>query len=175
MPYLGSTVFFGVAILATLLSLGAWYLLAHAFAPALVARARSRWETRPGGTVLLGAVSGGFASLGVIVLAELALPGAKLAATALALSIVGVALVGLAGLADRVGRGLEGARMPSSATTILRGGSVLGLSFLLPILGWFVWLPIAFYGGFGAGLLALVRRPRPHQIITHGAEVGHAP
>jgi hypothetical protein len=66
---------------------------------------------------------------------------------------------GVAGLATCIGRRLsspvDGDR-PWRAT--LRGGIVLELPFLLPLLGWFVILPAAIIIGCGATTVSLLRR-----------------
>lgn len=69
------------------------------------------------------------------------------------------AFIGVAGLATCIGQRLSSATdasRPWRAT--LRGASILALAGLLPILGWFVLLPIAFLIGAGAATVALVRR-----------------
>jgi hypothetical protein len=74
-------------------------------------------------------------------------------------------LVGSAGLILRIGSGL-----PSPADEqqpwrrVLRGGILFALTFLLPIVGWFV-LPIwALVSGFGAFILSVKeRKPVSHE------------
>lgn len=63
-----------------------------------------------------------------------------------------IALIGSAGLALRIGRNLcAGADTWQQA---LRGGVVLALVFITPVLGWFVVLPLGLASGFGAFLLS---------------------
>jgi len=70
-----------------------------------------------------------------------------------------VALLGAAGLALRVGQGLPSARDEAEPwRRVLRGGIVLGLTFVMPFLGTFVLMPFAFIAGFGAMILARPRR-----------------
>jgi hypothetical protein len=57
----------------------------------------------------------------------------------------------------------------------LRGGAALGLAFLLPILGWFVILPMSMTVGCGASFLSLLRtiaasRDQRRQAIVTPAE-----
>lgn len=66
---------------------------------------------------------------------------------------------GVSGFATAIGRRLASpvdTERPWRAT--LRGGIVLELSYLLPILGWFVILPASIVTGCGASTLALLRR-----------------
>lgn len=158
MPYLGSTVFFASSIAALAVALNAWWLATRALAPEFVERSREQWSSRPVLTVLLGGVTGGFATIVCIVLLSIDHAVAKLAGSGLAMCVLAFALCGTAGLAARIGRGLaspsdEGREWFQS----LKGGAVLELTFLLPFLGWFVLLPIAVYGGLGAAIVALVR------------------
>ena len=78
-----------------------------------------------------------------------------------AIGIVSVYMVlahtGVAGLATCIGRRLTSPsdeERPWRAT--LRGGIVLELSYLLPILGWFVILPASIITGCGAATLSLL-------------------
>ncbi len=156
MPYLGSTVFFVTVVGALVLALTAWWLLVRALAPGFVARARDRWSRRPVLTPLLGAVTGGFATLVVAGLFAVGHPAATFLGAVASTGLLAFALAGTAGLAERIGEGLAS---PTDAgrewIRCLKGGAVLELCFLLPILGWLVVLPLAVYGGFGAALGSL--------------------
>jgi len=156
MPYLGSTLFFVTLGVALTLALTAWWMLTRALAPGFVSRAKDGWRERPVRTVLLGAVVGGFGTLMTILLLSLGHPAASFVATVLLVGQLAFALAGTAGLAERIGEGLAS---PSDAgrewIRCLKGGVVLELCFLLPLLGWFVVLPVAVYGGMGAALSAL--------------------
>jgi hypothetical protein len=67
---------------------------------------------------------------------------------------------GMAGVARFLG-----SRLPSPADAerpwkaVIRGWVVLYLASLLPVIGWFVFLPVALLTGFGAALLGLRRAP----------------
>ena len=77
-----------------------------------------------------------------------------------------VAGVGMSGLATHVGRRLDSSVSAQSPwQTTLRGGFVLCMAFLFPIIGWFVILPISIFTGFGAAVLGCFTRvaPRPPQ------------
>ncbi len=94
------------------------------------------------------------------------------------------ASVGVSALASFVGRRLRGqASTPDFRTDeplwkeTLRGGSILSLSFLLPLVGWFVIMPIAFVTGCGATIRANYRQwkaGRPQARTTNGAEQSEA-
>ncbi|MCA9611031.1 MAG: hypothetical protein KC619_35800 [Myxococcales bacterium] len=170
MPYLGSTVFFVTLVGALVLALTAWWLFVRSLAPGFVGRARDRWSRRPVLTVLLGAVTGGFATLVLIALFAVGHPAASFVATVAATGLLAFALAGTAGLAQRIGEGLASPTDEGREWfRCLKGGAVLELCFLLPVLGWFLVLPIAVYGGLGAalgsvalGIHARLRAPAAH-------------
>jgi hypothetical protein len=110
-------------------------------------------------------------------------PAGKIAAVATVCLYLMIANCGVAGLVTVVGErladpsGIIGSQQPWRAT--LRGGVVLGLASLLPILGWFVILPVAVIIGCGANLLSLLRafvgsRVRPGHVLASPVELGTA-
>jgi hypothetical protein len=151
----------GVAVvLGLFLAIGGYWLLSRALWPTLVGRAEARFAAMPKRTVLAGAPL-----LLLTVIADsklLAAPAPPLRVMGFIITglTIGFALTGAAGLAARVGQGLGS---PSDAGRewflTLKGGAVLLASCLIPVLGWFVILPILLCGGLGAAALALVR---PH-------------
>ncbi|HXG66371.1 MAG TPA: hypothetical protein VNO70_14830, partial [Blastocatellia bacterium] len=77
------------------------------------------------------------------------------------------ASTGVAGLATTIGRRLKSpddAERPWKAT--LRGSITLELTWLLPILGWFLILPASVIIGAGAMTMSLFRL-RPVQVTIH--------
>jgi hypothetical protein len=89
--------------------------------------------------------------------------GAAKLVGALVLSVpILLALGGSGGFALRIGAGLA---LPLDEQApwrrVLRGGTVLALCFLLPLVGWFLVLPWALVSGVGAAILATRHRPRP--------------
>jgi hypothetical protein len=176
MPYLGSTLFVLTLVAGLLVSMGGFFLLARALAPRLTAAAQERWERRPVLSTLVGLPLGGVALAISGVLLKAPLPPVKLLGLLALAALLAVALTGASALAARIG-----AALPSSADTggewrrTLRGGAVLLTSFLVPVLGWFVLLPIALFGGVGAivlGAFALLfarPAPRPLQAVAEHA------
>ena len=81
--------------------------------------------------------------------------GLKFSGIVLLLALLLWALVGSSGVAAQVGVGL-GFRNPDWRR-VLRGGSVLGLTFILPFLGWFLML-VTFIIGIGATVGGLRRK-----------------
>ena len=82
-------------------------------------------------------------------------------------------IAGAAALAFRIGNG-----MPSQLDRTdpwrrtLRGSSVLALTFLLPIIGWFVWMPVVLSFGAGVALLTVqdILRARKEERELEQAE-----
>lgn len=159
-------------ILGAFLTLNAHWLGAHALCPALVARARQRYQRTPVRATLVGlAIAVPTLALTIGVGKAAPNPGVKALCVGLGLIVGLLALIGSAGLAERIGQGLPGARdreQPWRAH--LRGGTVLGLAFLMPFLGWFVLLPWTLVSGLGAWALA-GRAPTP----VSGALADEAP
>lgn len=97
--------------------------------------------------------------LAAVVLAKLGGPAGVVVGAVVLSATVFHGFIGVAGLATCVGQRLASASdvsRPWRAT--LRGSVVLVLSGLLPVVGWFVLLPIAFITGSGAATIALVRK-----------------
>ncbi|MGE0129597.1 MAG: hypothetical protein AB7U82_16080 [Blastocatellales bacterium] len=85
-------------------------------------------------------------------------PPGKIAAAATVCLYLMIANCGAAGLVTAIGERLRSpvdSAQPWRAT--LRGGVALGLASLLPILGWFVILPVSMTVGCGASLISLLR------------------
>jgi hypothetical protein len=148
-------------ILGALFTLNAHWLGAHALFPGVVKRAGQRYFESPVKATLVGlAIAAPTLTVAIGVGKEAPYPVVKALAVGLALLAGLLALVGSAGLAERIGLGLPSAvdeRQPWRR--VLRGGIVLGLSFLMPFLGWFVLLPWTLVSGLGAWALA-GRAPR---------------
>ena len=88
-----------------------------------------------------------------------------------------VAFIGTAGLALRIGRNLCAGG--DTWQQVLRGGVMLALVFITPVLGWFFVLPVGLASGFGAVLLARPWRsksaPLPSSVPPIPAHVPAAP
>jgi hypothetical protein len=147
-------------ILGFLIVFVGYWLLAAGLFPRFVARCSETLGSAPVKCTLLGAVT--FAPLvavGFLISNKAGHAGGKVFGLAIVLLAVLAALLGSAGLALRVGQGLKSARDEQEPwRRVLRGGIVLALAFVLPFLGTFLVLPLAFVSGFGASLFACFRR-----------------
>ena len=150
--------FWFLMVAGAYLALNAYWLAAVALFRPAVERARLTYATRPVAATLAGLLALVPVALVFVVFTKAAHPGVKLVTGALVMVPLVLALVGSAGLADRIGAGLA---TPVDAAEpwrrVLRGGAVLGLLFVVPLLGWFAVLPLTLASGLGA--LFLPRRP----------------
>lgn len=150
-------------VLGALVVIVSYWLATTALFPVTVERARVAYGARPIRLAGLGAlVALPLVGLGLVLLNEAPNAVLKLAgAASVALPLI-LGLAGSAGLSERVGRGLvhaDDAHSPWRRS--LRGGGVLALTFLLPVVGWFVVLPAVLLSGCGAMVLGLRRRREP--------------
>jgi hypothetical protein len=145
------------------LALNAYWLAAIALFRPAVERCHRTYGTRPVASVLIGLMVLVPTLLVAVGLAKhLPHPLDKLILSAGLIGPGIFALIGSAGLADRIGAGLPS---PSDSLQpwrrVLRGGAVLGLMFLVPVLGWFVAFPGTILSGLGAFILSRQQeRPR---------------
>lgn len=152
-------ILFWIAIaIGLLLTFVAHWLAAQALAPALVNRCAEAYGQRPWACCLIGTLVGLPSAVILLTLVDkLPHPALKILGVGLLAVLLILAFIGSAGLARRIGLGL----VPSAPAageehvgrTTLRGGTVLALTFLAPVLGWFVLMPLAFLSGLGAWLI----------------------
>ncbi len=139
-------------------------LLCHALFPKWTVRSEARLRTRPYSTMAVGV----FVGLAVFFLGVALLnaphPAIKVVGGAVILSVLLFSFAGCAGLSRFVG-----SRLPSPADAerpwkaVIRGWVVIYLAALLPIFGWFVFLPLALLSGVGAALLSM-RQPAAPRV-----------
>ncbi|HEX3135686.1 MAG TPA: hypothetical protein VHX44_19140 [Planctomycetota bacterium] len=148
-------------ILGALLVFVAYWLGAYGLFPTLVEGCAERYGRRPVAATFLGLAILVPVLVVTTVISQLGHPVLNMIALLMLTVPVMFALLGSAGLVLRVGSGLAS---PSDSTQpwrrVLRGGIVLALVFLLPIVGWLVVMPWALVSGFGVALMA-IRGGRP--------------
>jgi hypothetical protein len=147
-------------ILGLMLAFPGLWLLCRGLWPAVVSNADeicARGLIRP---FLLGAPITAVMVVAAGALSDAGAPGKVSAAVVVCVYLM-VANCGVAGMVTSIG-----ARLPSPDDplrpwrTTLRGGIVLELAFLLPILGWFGILPLAMTIGSGAAGMGLLQKLR---------------
>ncbi|MDZ4829719.1 MAG: hypothetical protein SGJ09_05910 [Phycisphaerae bacterium] len=155
-----------------LLVVVAYAACGSAFLPTASERGREILARSPIRTLLIGLAMTVPIMLVAIVLMNLPNGAVKLVGTVMAVSWLMIGLVGLAPLALHVGaRGDAG---PIRSTTVMRGGALIALTWMLPVVGWFVALPLTLACGAGCLLLSLRdgQRGTPAAILTSGAPIG---
>lgn len=147
-------------ILGFLIVYVGYWLMAHALSPQFTQRCAERIGSAPVKTTLIGA-----ATLVPLIFIGYGISSAannsvlKVIGIALALLSLLGALFGASGLALKIGEGMKSPRDEQEPwRRVMRGGIVLGLTFVMPILGWFIVMPVAFFSGFGAFLAAIRKR-----------------
>lgn len=148
---------YGVVLGITLLHVGfllsvlAYWIASKALCPALVDWSESRYRERPMRTLVMGFLLGVPALVAGIALTKIPVPGGPQIGGGILLALLLMGLVGSAGLAQHVGR-----RLPAPVDgdqpwrAVLRGGGVVMLTMILPLLGWFILMPAMIASGIGA-------------------------
>jgi hypothetical protein len=139
-----------------------YWLVAQALFPGVVGRARQHYA-RPVKITLTGLLAAALPLIIGAVIARSPNPALKLTGITLMIVPALLGMIGSAGLALRVGAGLPSPGDDQQPwRRVLRGGILLALTFLLPVVGWVV-LPLwALVSGFGAFVLSVqeIRRSR---------------
>ena len=159
--------FWFLIVAGAYLALNAYWLAAVALFRPAVERSHQTYRVRPVAATLLGLVSFVPVGLVFVVFTKAPHPGLKLLSGAALMVPLVLALIGSAGLAERIGSGLPAPIDDAQPwRRVLRGGAVLGLLFVVPVLGWFAVFPLTLASGLGAILLprrtaAAVVQPAP--------------
>lgn len=138
-------------ILGVLLALPAWWLVTRALVPTHLARVETKLTTRPIACFGIGAGVAFGVIVCLLVLGQAPAQLIKVLAFLAGCAAIGYGLAGAGALATFIGN-----RLPSKTDldqpwrATLRGGIALELSFLIPLLGWFVLLPGSVILGVGA-------------------------
>jgi hypothetical protein len=157
-------------ILGFLIVFVGYWLMAAGLFPELVECCAERLQ-RPVKAAIVGALTFVPAvALGFLISNKAPNAVGKFVGIGLVLVAALVALFGSAGLALRIGRGLKSTRDTQEPwRVVMRGGIVLGLTFVLPFLGTFLVMPFAFISGAGVFLLACLRgRERLPAVAPQG-------
>lgn len=156
----------GVILVAT-----AYYTVGALLAPRLTQRARERFARRPWLPVVVGV------ALSVPwVAASLALLGAGAGPVKFVGAVLGclwilIALFGGAGIAQHIGRGVVGGvgsddgirdgAQDGAWVQTFRGGLLLSLTWVLPLVGWLGMLPLTMAAGVGCFAIGLFASSAP--------------
>ena len=158
-------------VLGILMVYVSYWLLAQALFPGLVERA-SRQYAKPLRVTFVGIVAVLAPVVLGLILSNMPNPLLKLLGITLLVVPALCGLVGSAGLTLRIGAGLRSPIDESQPwRRVLRGGIVLALSFLLPVVGWIIFPIWVLLSGFGALLLCLQERRHEQLGAAPGTSV----
>ena len=152
MPYTGIVLAILAVHLAAFLILVAHWLVSAGLFPKVAHKLANEYDRRPVRAVLVGVITYGPLQFLALNVAGIPNPVVKLLAIVLGFGALLIAFIGTGGLALRIGRSLSGGA--DAWQQVLRGGVMLALVFITPLLGWFFALPVGLASGFGAFILA---------------------
>jgi hypothetical protein len=148
-----------LGVLALGVGLAALLLLCDVALPKLLGRARQNAESMPLRSLLVGLIN--FSFFGLLALALLSGDqGAKVLGLLLGTLLLSFVALGLAAVARLVGERVR-PNDPSVVRRLLAGAVTLELAALVPLVGWFAVTSLAGLIGYGAVVIALVRRRPP--------------
>jgi hypothetical protein len=160
MPYTGIVLALLSVHLAAFLILLAHWLVSAGLFPQTAQKLAGIYDQRPVRALLIGVFT--YLPIQVIAINAGKIPFGpiKFVAVVAGFGSLLIGFIGTCGLALRIGRNLSGGADPWQQ--VLRGGVMLALVFITPLLGWFFALPVGLASGFGAMLIA---RPWKREIV----------
>ena len=148
-------------VLGTLMAMVCCWLLFEALSPTMIGRARERYRQRPMRTFFLGCAIAVPVFFVGIALANAPGGGAKLLGITVLVLLITTGLAGSTGLARHIGCNLGSACDEAQPwRRVYRGAVILAIAFLMPMVGWFLILPVTLLSGVGAAALS-IRTPKP--------------
>jgi len=154
-------------ILGLVLCTVSYWLLFQALFSESVERNRRAILSHPWRVFLTGLAAGlPLTLLGLAAMGNGAGP-AKLLGGALVVAIITLALYGSTGLVRHIGARLSAEAVAGrEGLTVLRGGAVVSIACVLPVVGWFFLLPVVLITGFGAAVRLLWTRRTPTVVAA---------
>lgn len=143
-------------LVGTLMSFVCYCLLFEGTFPGAVDRCRRAYQTRPILSMLLGGGVGIPGTMLAVVFFNSGNPLGQFLGFSTLFLLLSLAILGSAGLASLIGHRLnspQDAQQPWKR--VYRGGVVLAITFIFPMLGWFLVLPVTLLSGIGAALISL--------------------
>ncbi len=150
-----------IPMIATLMSFVCYCLLFEGTFPAAVDRCRQTYQSRPIRCMVLGIFMGIPGIVFALVVVNSGNPLGQFVGFATLFTLMSLAILGAAGLASLIGQRLnspEDVHQPWKR--VYRGGVVLAITFVFPLVGWFLVLPATLLSGFGAALISLAGRKK---------------
>ncbi len=161
-----------LSLIGILLSLPALLIAVNLLMPKVTKRAQTRLEQTPGKSFWMGVPIVSAFALFIAVTSQVNIGAVKALGFIAAIVGMGVGTVGGAGLARLLGDRMRPLSNPTSElTNLVRGAVMYELAALVPIVGWFLFIPFAGITVMGAAAFALVNwLPRPaEQPVSRSA------
>ena len=155
-------------ILVLMMIIQGYLLITTALFPKVINNARIQYK-KPILITLVGlAITIPTFLLGFKVIGNLSIPTAQAIGFLIGVLPLIAGIIGSAGLCQLIGHGLPSPTDQSQNwKRVWRGGWVLNLCYLLPIVGWFIFLPWGIISGCGALILSL-RKNKPTNNKSRG-------
>lgn len=142
--------------------LTAWWLLF----PSTVERARVRLDRTPWQSFWLGGVVLAVLVIPTIILLALPFGPAKFLGWILIALTLAFSGLGAAGLAARFGEQVGRLSPTSGLSAFVRGAVILELASFFPVIGWFIFFPLATVATLGAAAFTLLHwLPKSAQVV----------
>lgn len=156
------------SVLGILLSGPALLLVLNLLLPKQVGRAATRLSKTPGWSFVLGVPVAAAMGLWIAIASQVPWGPARASAWGVGVLGLGLLTIGAAGLVRMLGDRLGNlSSNPSNLTNMLRGAVLYELALLFPVIGWFLFAPLAGITALGAGTFALLRWvPRPSITVV---------
>lgn len=138
--------------IGVILVVTSYFTLGAALAPELTNRARRQFAARPWLPIIIGLAISVPWMLTAIVLLQQSPAAAKFVGAVLGCLWILSGLIGGAGIAQHVGGGDNESNRVSWVQTF-RGGLLISLTWVLPLVGWLVMLPLTMSAGIGCLVL----------------------
>lgn len=138
--------------LGVILVVSAYYAASAAMAPRLTERAWLRFARRPWLPALIGIGVSLPWVVASLILMNLPMGGAKFAGATLGLLWILCGLVGGAAIAQHVG---QGSGTSEAWVRSVRGGLFITLTWVLPLVGWLIMIPLTLASGVGCLIVGL--------------------
>jgi hypothetical protein len=151
--------------LGVIVVVSAYYAASAAMAPRLTERARARFAQRPWLPALVGIGVSLPWVVASLVLMSLPMGGAKFAGATLGLLWILCGLVGGAAIAQHVGHGTA---TSEAWVRSVRGGLFITLTWVLPLVGWLIMIPLTLASGIGCLIVGLVPARQPSLAAQPG-------
>lgn len=158
-------------IAGTYIVINGYWMTTQGLFPGFVDRCREQIRSSPFGALGFGLAATVPGIVAGVVMLRAASPVLKFAGATVLLLFILFGLMGSAGLAAQTGIGLGFPDESTSWRRVWRGGLVLGLTFILPLIGWLLILPGTLIIGLGAAMRSLKRRPHIAQLATFDAHL----